>query len=63
MKKNCNGCKALFIDGCDGECRLGYKMGKRCIFSFPDEYRPLERCPKPITYKQLIFAPKKRGEK
>ena len=62
MKHTCYGCKALLVDGGVAECRLGYKMGKRCIFEFPDGYIPLEECPKPMTYKQFIELPTKRGE-
>lgn len=61
MKHTCYGCKALLVDGSAAGCCLGYKVVKRGIFGFPDDYTPLEECPKPMTYKQFIELPTKRG--
>lgn len=61
MKHTCYGCKALLVDGSVAGCRLGYKVGKRNIFGFLDDYTPLEECPKSMTYKQFLELPTKRG--
>lgn len=55
-KKNCNRCKAYKVE----KCILGYDKEN---FSF-DEYGftafgvPDEKCPKPLTYSDLIYAEK-----
>jgi hypothetical protein len=49
MKRTCNGCKA-FVDVQGSEefrCTLGYKM---------DVGKPLEECPKPKNYAELIYC-------
>tara|TARA_R110000772_G_scaffold36098_6_gene86692 strand:- start:11438 stop:11614 length:177 start_codon:yes stop_codon:yes gene_type:complete len=53
MKRNCNGCRAL-----NGKiCALGKKM----TFTVKElegyrikTYKPLEECPKPKTYRELL---------
>jgi len=53
MKRNCNGCRAL-----DGSiCSLG----KKTTFTVKEiqgvrlkTYKPLEECPKPKTYSELL---------
>lgn len=54
LKKNrtCTGCRALEYIGYGGrkyECELDYLM---------NDEKPLEPCPKPKTYDQLINSPK-----
>lgn len=62
MKRNCNGCRAS-SRGFYGEytCHLGYKMesifnDKRVIYSHG---KPLEECPKPLTYSDYTKAAEK----
>jgi len=53
MKKNCNGCRAL-----NGSiCSLGKKktFTLKYIQGIPVKtYKPLEECPKPKTYSELL---------
>ena len=59
MKRKCDGCKALQVSHpYDGKCSLGYKIGDRRINDFLSGYKPLEECPKPITWEKLITAEK-----
>jgi len=47
MKRTCNGCKALVdVQGYGLKCNFGYKM---------DVGKPLEECPKPKNYTELIY--------
>lgn len=47
MKKSCDGCKAFRMDRCDSYCDLGYNIDSI-------KWKPLEQCPKPRTYMELI---------
>ncbi len=55
MNKSCNGCRALF-EGSDYSCSLEYKIREDTIIhGWGKEHRPvpIEKCPKPRTWKQL----------
>ncbi len=53
MKKTCNDCKALnttFVPKCD----LGYRIeGVSKLWGVTISWKPLEKCPKPKTYKDM----------
>jgi hypothetical protein len=52
MKRNCNYCRALEWDG---SCNLRYENEVKTVaYGIPVEYKPLELCPKPTTYNELI---------
>lgn len=61
MKRNCNGCRALYIDRCYGTCELGYRIAKEVVNKnlMLYNYKPAEECPKPKTYDDLIKARKR----
>jgi hypothetical protein len=46
QKKTCNGCKALDLRQNTSQCLLCY--------SFDEEFKPKEPCPKPKTYMEFI---------
>lgn len=53
IKKNCDGCKAISINGCD----LGYKTKDKVINGFEGLSTgkvPIEICPKPKTNNKYI---------
>ena len=57
MKRTCYGCKAFDADWCN----LGYKTervynSKRRLY----EVRPLENCPKPLTYDRWLKLKEKQ---
>lgn len=53
MKRTCDGCKA-FNDSFN-RCDLGYKIEPcKHVWFIPVKFRPLEECPKPKTYKELV---------
>ena len=56
MKRNCNGCKALIEDFKFGQrCSLGYKIEiLKLYYGIPVSYKPLEKCPKPKTFKEFV---------
>lgn len=58
MKKTCNGCKALVKNitglGCVCELKHPIQSTKTLYGSIDIEYRPLEECEKPLTYKELV---------
>ena len=58
MKRNCNGCKALYIDRYYCTCELGYRMTKEVINKnlMLYNYKPAEECPKPKTYNEFKEA-------
>lgn len=47
MVKSCKSCKALKYCGATPKCQLGYPIDVK-------NTTPLEPCPKPLTYLQLI---------
>lgn len=60
MKRKCDGCRALQVKHpYDGKCSLGYEIGKRRINDYLYGYKPLEECPKPVTWEKLIASEKK----
>lgn len=59
--RSCNGCKAMLRGWCGNPdvCDLGYKIAYR-VGSFGISYGyPGEPCPKPKTYMERCFAPRK----
>jgi hypothetical protein len=51
MKKNCNYCRASYIDRRNAYCDLGYKVEAREVNNLMVyEGVPQEPCPKPKTY-------------
>lgn len=53
LKRTCTGCRASNLMGLPYyRCELGYKVDKM-------KGRPLEECPKPKTYDELIKLPRK----
>lgn len=56
MKKSCAGCRALIqLPGrLEYYCSLKHPVESiKTIFGVPVEYRPLEQCEKPTTFKRL----------
>jgi len=58
MNKTCNGCKALHTEGHE-RCEIGYKiehvLKSRGVYNYYESYAvPLEKCPKPTKYSELI---------
>ena len=54
IKRNCNNCKALqkCVSGLGYKCQLGHKIKIAQKYEdIPISYKPLEECPKPITYR------------
>lgn len=61
--KSCNGCRAFWQSTCHYYCDLGYKIKRTKIGSVKgaDIFRlspECGECPKPLTYKEFIKAPK-----
>lgn len=57
IKRNCNNCKALIsnINGLGCRCSLGYKTkSTKEVYGLSVSYKPLEKCEKPLTYKDLV---------
>lgn len=55
MKRTCEGCRAFDTDGRMVKCDLGYRQEK--IYGGvwkPNTAKPLEECPKPLTYGKLM---------
>jgi hypothetical protein len=46
QKRTCENCKALYQSQYINKCELGYKFDKY--------FKPIEPCPKPKTYIELI---------
>lgn len=66
MKRNCNRCRALSksVSGVGCKCSLGYKI--ECIeeiYKIHASYKPLEECPKPMTYIKLCEIGLERSRK
>lgn len=48
QKRTCSGCRALEFGQYSDKCLLGYSFDKKHV--------PQEKCPKPTTISELIFA-------
>ena len=63
MKRTCNGCKALIKDKpYYVRCSLGYKISGLNMFDFTIPCKPLEECPKPRTFNELLECGKCKEE-
>ncbi|MBX4272031.1 hypothetical protein [Clostridium estertheticum] len=49
QRRTCNNCRTI---SSDYSCTLGYIVGTEKINSY--DKKPIEPCPKPITYDELI---------
>lgn len=54
IKRTCEGCKAIELDGYESRCLLGYKYDH-------NKFIPLEFCPKPKTISQYVKLKSKNG--
>ena len=56
MKRTCNGCAALVknINGLGCICKLRHQIEvTKELYGVPIEYKPLEECKKPKSFKEL----------
>ena len=63
MKRTCTGCVALVknVNGLGCTCELRHKIeATKELYGLPVEYKPLEECEKPKSFKELCKIPRPR---